>query len=342
MTRLTLPPTTDDDAVVTRAGSGAVTLIGIESAVIDGQGGADALTYTSPAGPDMIEFTPGPGNDGSAGSIAAGTGLGGVLMPLSFTDVFGPAPNLTFADVGGNRTDILSVAGTANDDAFNLNSAGDIVARDSQGLLIMPRMATPGISQLTLQGHNGDDRFDVPGNHPFAALIVEGGNPGGGSDIIEFNGAGLAVTIDLGLKTIAESGFAAVDYSSIELVNVNAATANVTVLGTLGDDTTVVTPTAANAATLVNNAAAPTFNLSAVGTLLVDPLAGDDTLRVDYTSAAETIAVNVPAGMISDGTLESVTFANANTEAVQSVRRRRRRHVRRHLRSEYPDLHRWW
>ena len=152
-----------------------------------------------------------------------------------------------------------------------------------------------------------------------SGIIVEGGNPDSGSDTLNFNGAGATVTVNLGLKTITETGFGAVSYSGIELANVNAATGNVTVNGTDGDDTTVVSPTGANAATLVNNDAAPTFNLSGIGTLLVDQLAGDDTLRVDYTSAAETIAVNVPAGSISDGTLETVTFTNANTEAVAGL-----------------------
>jgi large repetitive protein len=61
--------TTDDDATVTINALPVITLATIESTSIDGQGGADTLTYTSPAGVDQVQFTP--GGNGSSGSIAA-------------------------------------------------------------------------------------------------------------------------------------------------------------------------------------------------------------------------------------------------------------------------------
>ncbi len=247
-------------------------------------------------------------------------------MPLSFTGIDNPvAGALVFADVAGvPGPDELFVNGSASDDDFRVDSGGSVVVRAvSNNVLVMPQISTPGVDHLTLHGLDGDDVFTVAGDHPFtdafpvAALVIEGGNPDSGSDTLNFNGAGAAVTVDLGLKTITEAGSGAVGYSGIEFANVDASTANITVNGTTGDDTTVVTPTGANAATLVNNDAAPTFNLSAIGTLLVDQLAGDDILRVDYTSAAETITVDVPTRLITDGAQETVTFNGANTEALQ-------------------------
>jgi Ca2+-binding RTX toxin-like protein len=315
-------PTSDNVATVTVNALPVINLATIESTVIDGQGGADVLTYTSPAGLDILTMTP--SGNGSAATIEGVRNVGGILMPVSFTDLFSAAGNLNFVDVGGARTDSLEVFGNQIDESFTVSAAGGITTTKSNGTsLSTPIIATAGVAQLTLLGLNGDDIFNIAGNHPFAGvaggpgILVEGGNPDSGSDTLAFNGAGAAITVNLAARTIRETGFGAVLYSGMETANVNAATANLTVNGTAGDDTTVVTPTGANAATLVNNATSPTFNLSGIGTLLVDQLAGDDTLRVDYTSAAETISVNVPAGSIGNGTLETVTFANANTEAVE-------------------------
>ncbi len=314
-------PTSDDDAIITGAGLVPITLMMVERTAIDGQGGVDTLTYTTPVGIDILEFTPGPGSDGSSGAIEAVRNVGGQLMPLTFTDVYaGAPPALTFADTSGNPTDVLSIRGTDGSNRFALTSTGDVTATDALGFLVAPRMATAGVRSLTLQGLDGDDTFVIPGDHPFATLVVEGGNPDGGSDTVEFTAsATLAnlVTVDLGSNTIGEATFAAVSLVGIEVVNTNAAGHNLDVDTGLGNDHTVVTLMGADAGTLVNNVAAPAVNFSNTATLAIDQQTGDDVLQVRYTSGADTIAVDLPAGLISDGVLETVNFVNANTAAVE-------------------------
>ncbi len=266
-------PTSDDDAVVTGAGPVVViTLATVENAVIDGQGGDDFLTYNSPAGPDIIELTMGPGNGGSGGSIAAVKLVGEVLMPLAFTNLFGPASYLSFADVSTARTDSLSVSGTANDDAFVLTADGQITASDSRGFPVLPVIATPGASGLTVQGHIGDDAFTVPGDHPFGILVLEGGNPDSGSDVLNFVGSGVgAITLNLTAQnpttqSITEAGFNGVYFSGQETINI-AANSTLTVEGTASDDVFDVTPTATG-----NNSAAFDHN-------------GSPTVGFQYTDA---------------------------------------------------------
>ncbi len=309
--------TTDDDAVVTGAGPIPITLTTVESAVIDGQGGNDTLTYTTPTGLDIIEFTPGPGNDGSAGSIATVRAAGGVLMPLSFTDLISVTPNLVFADASGNRVDTLSVAGTPNDDDFTVSVGGQIAAVDSQGFLIIPLIGTSGISGLTLQGLDGDDTFVMPGNHPFNSVVVEGGNPGSGSDVLNFTGSGNPITIDPGLALISETGFAAVDFSGIETVNTNVAS-TLTVEGTADDDIIDVIPTGTGNDGNFRHSALPSvrFNYTNAGAATFDgDGAGDsdilnvfgDTGNNDISVLGNDIVVDGSSISVGNG-IEAVTI----------------------------------
>ncbi len=301
---------TIDGAQVTGAQGVPVTVATAEKLIIDGQGGDDTLTHTSPNG-SVIDYFPGP----SVGEGSIFAQFNDSLLDVGFEDL-GAFATITFASDSGAASSRLDYHGTDADDVFNVSAAGLVELERFPSSTIELDVNTPGISQLVLIGQDGDDRFNVPGDHPFTAgLITQGGNPDDGSDVLNFSGAGAAITVGLAAKTITENF--TVTYSGIETAIINAAAGDVNVNGTAGDDSTVVTPTGANSATLVNNDETPTFNLSGIGTLLVNQLAGDDTLRVDYTSASEAIAVNVPAGSIGDGTLETVTFANVNTEAVQ-------------------------
>ncbi len=95
-----------------------ITFNTIEGLTIDGQGGNDALTVTTP-GDNNVKYTPSIAPD--AGSVAiTATNFGGgtdTLVPLTFQHL-GPSGNLTFATVGGSATDILYVYGTNNSDQF--------------------------------------------------------------------------------------------------------------------------------------------------------------------------------------------------------------------------------
>jgi hypothetical protein len=309
--------TTDDDATVTINALPVITLATIESTSIDGQGGADTLTYTSPAGVDQVQFTP--GGNGSSGSIAAVRSASGVLMPLAFDNLFNAAGNLVFADVSGARTDRLTVAGTTNDDNFTVTAAGGISNLDASVFFASPIITTPGVASLTLQGLNGDDTFNAPGNHPFLpsgtapALTIEGGNPDNGSDVLNFTGAGAAITADLGLaSTITETGFAAVVHTGIETLNVAAAGANFTTLGTANDDVFVYTPQGANSGSVQLNGGAPVVNFTAVGTFNISALgATGDVVTVNGTSNHDVISVNSPT--------RTVTVTNAVGTVLEPV-----------------------
>ncbi|MEZ6132265.1 MAG: hypothetical protein R3C59_26690 [Planctomycetaceae bacterium] len=294
-------PTTDDDAVITGAGPVTITLATIERAVIDGQGGADTLTYTTPAGNDVLTVSP--AGNGSSGSVAGVRGIGGVLMPLSFDNIFaGAAANLTFAEVGGGTTDNLTVVGTASDDTFSLTAAGVITTMDSVNDLVTPRIATPGVASLILQGLSGNDTFNIPGNHSLTTLVVQGGNPDTGSDVINFTATGNTI-IDLGNSTIDDDGVnppADVTYSGTETINVIGAAFNLTTVGTVNDDVIEYTPQGAASGRVHANGVAPVVNFSNVGVFTISALGTvGDVVVVNGTSNHDTITVDSPTRTVS-------------------------------------------
>ena len=300
-------PTTDDDATVTGAGPVTITLAMIENAVIDGQGGNDNLTYTSPAGQDRITYTPGDSSDEATITADQQFAPFSVLMPVSFTALGNGS--VTIAGVAAARTDSLQLRGTDVNDAFTVSAAGVLQISNSAGISRTLPISTPGVANAVLQGLDGDDTFAIPGNHPFPGLggglpgiIVEGGNPDNGSDTLNFNGAGAAVTVNLSLKTITETGFGAVSFSGIESVNVDANGAALTVTGTAGNDTYDVTPFGAgndgsfthnltsNVAFAYDNSSSITFDGGAGGDDVVQ-LRGDEAIDL-VTATATTVTID--------------------------------------------------
>ncbi len=308
---------TSDGAVVTGAQLVPVTVTTTESLVIDGQGGNDTLTYNTPA----AEATLSPGATVDAGTITADTFGGPSLLPLAFENL-GGSGSLAYAGPGA-RADGLDILGTDNDDQFNMDAAGTVqIVKPAFGVPVTLPISTPGVAFLRMLGRDGDDTFNVPGNHPFTAgMEVQGGNPGSGSDVLNFNSSGAgAVAVNLMTKTIQEAGSASVDYTGIETLNVNAAGQVLSVQGTANDDLIEVTPYGGNAGTLQANGQAPVVNYSNVSanTVSVDPLGGQDALLVKATVDADAITVNVPAGTVDTGANGGiVSFALANTEALR-------------------------
>ena len=116
-------PTSASDATVQVDALGLVTMTTVESFVIDGQGGDDDLTYTSPGIGAEITFTPGANVD--SGLITADAFAGDALIPIAFENLDDDG-SLTFANAGGGRTDGLDVVGTDNDDLFTLTDTGQL------------------------------------------------------------------------------------------------------------------------------------------------------------------------------------------------------------------------
>ena len=84
----------------------------------------------------------------------------------------------------------------------------------------------------------------MAGDHPIdTGVEIQGGNPDGGSDVLNFTGSGAgAVTVDLDAQTIQEAGFGPVFYGGVETINVDA-NAALTINGTAANDILNVTPT---------------------------------------------------------------------------------------------------
>ncbi|MDX1944428.1 MAG: hypothetical protein SFU86_03405, partial [Pirellulaceae bacterium] len=222
-----------------------VTFTTTEALTIDGQGGTDALTITTLAGADTLYYTPGAVPD--AGHIdvrRSGAGGGTSRTPLEFAQI-GANGTVTFANTGGTREDALILNGTAAAETFNVTTTTVRITQFSLPSNPITNVINPtGISGLTLLGHDGDDSFSIPGNHPFTSgVFVDGGNPGA-SDTLTYTGTGSDVSLNLQAAAIVQTGSPVVGYSGIEIINLVAsgAATTTTITATTTDDDLTVTP----------------------------------------------------------------------------------------------------
>ncbi len=301
-----------DSATVNGLGP-AVNLTTTEHLTYNGLGGDDDLTVTAPVGGSEITFTPGATAD--AGSIThLGFGSNASLLPINYASL-GTSGSLTFDSTGGGRDSGLDIQGTANDDQFDVTSTGTVqIVKPTFGVAVTVPINTTGAIFLRLSGGSGDDIFNVPGDQPITLGInVQGGDPSA-SDVLNFTGAGAAVTVDLGGASITEAGFASVTYTGIEVANVDTSGGDLDLLGTIGADVLSVTPTDTDAATaqlLSSNpsiGSTPVINGSNIGTLNVDLQGGADRLIVNATQAGETITAD--GALVTVGALATVNYTN--------------------------------
>ena len=203
-------PTGADSGTVQVNAAPVVNLATVEHLTINGLGGNDALTVNVLAGPNVTQYTPGPVVD--SGSVVSGS-----TLPLDFQNL-GSAGSVTLDNAGG-RVGSLVYNGTNASDTFGVDAAGTITLSTSVGSTHVPRslpVLTPGIAAATLNGLDGNDTFNIAGNHPFiGGLTVDGGNPTAG-DTLNFTGSGGAITVDFAASTITESGFTPVSFSALQ------------------------------------------------------------------------------------------------------------------------------
>ncbi|HEY2411086.1 MAG TPA: hypothetical protein VGI40_02525, partial [Pirellulaceae bacterium] len=303
-------PTSANAGTITGAGPVAIALATTERLTINGQGGSDALTYTTPAGLDRVTYDTGAIAD--QGTLSARQlGGGADLLGLSFTNL-GAAGSLTVADAGLTRSDDLVVNGTAGDDQFNVSAVGtgnvQIVTNPLTSNVTVP-INTPGLRSLTLNGLSGDDSFNIPGNHPFSTgVFIEGGDPSA-SDVVNFTGTAGPITVDLTSNTIQQNGSGAVSLNGTEQVNINA-NAAVVVTGTASSDTFNVQPTAAGAGNFTVSSAGgtayPVFNYTNATSLTVNGgTGGFDTLAIVGDDSVDTVSANATTVTRNGG---AVTF----------------------------------
>ncbi|MEX0713059.1 MAG: DUF4214 domain-containing protein [Pirellulales bacterium] len=299
---ITFSPTAADAATVQINALGLVSISAAESVVINGLGGGDGLTIMTPDEPftlNAITLTPGDSPD--SGSVRSRQlGAGGPLVPMDFT-ALGASGSLSFANAGGDRSDILELNGTAGDDRFDVSSSGQLqIFKANQIGSISTTVAihTPGIEQVELKGLDGDDAFNVSGGLPFTQTVLSGGDPSA-SDAANIAGDGTAIIASIGTggMMITGGGLGTVTLAGVELLELDAAGGNLTVLTTDGNDTLVVTPTGPDSATLDATGLVPRMAVRGGASLTVDLLDGSDTLVVEGSAGADLISV--AAGQVS-------------------------------------------
>ncbi len=308
-------PTSAYAGMITGAGLVPITFTAIEQTVIDGQGGGDALTVTTPAGFQVVTVTPGALADEGQVTLRDTTGLntGDPVAGLSFNNL-GAAGSLTFADVSGTRVDNLTINGTEASNRFDVAATGDVglstfVAGGNSDDLVT--VHTPGVLELTLEGYSGDDVFNVAGGIPFTGgLFLDGGDPSA-SDTVNLSGATGPVTVGLANNTVADSltiigGYGTnVTLDGIELVNLALAGNTLAVTANSPDDTTTYTPTGPMSGSFQDADDNTDFNFSAAtgaaagftingandiaNTVVLDGTAGRDLFMIDEGARTASI-----------------------------------------------------
>ncbi len=302
------------DQITGATGTGGAIPISLTTGTIEhvivNRGASTTLAVT---GSSTYIYTP-------AVNVAGGTIESDARFPIDFTG-FDSTTTLSFTGTGA--TSPLVVNGTPGNDVFNVAAGtGNVTIADPNGNLTRATIASTAIGRLTLNGLDGDDTFNIPGNHPFNSLLVSGGDPSA-SDVLNFtgNGAG-AVSVDLAAQTVTETGFNPVSFAGVEVLNVAANNA-LTINGTPGPDGINYTPTGTSAGTVTRDGSNLAINFTVVtGTFTIDPLAGIDTIRVNGTSGGDAITatggatatVQVTAPVL--GALKTVSIPTANIESL--------------------------
>src|SRR5262249_17664435 len=146
------------------------------------------------------------------------------------------------------------------------------------------------ISNLTLNGLNGADTFNVTGPLPYASITLAGG----GAGVANLNGSGTAVTANLGgvPASVSGGGLGTVALPGIGTLNLNAGAANPPLAGTPAPAPFPAPPPAPNPATAQVGTRSPVVNTTNTGNLTVDAGPGSDSLTVNGTSSSDTLNVS--------------------------------------------------
>ncbi len=149
-------PTGFDSATITGAGPVPIMVATMEHVTYSGQGGTDALTYTTPVigGSDQYHLLYTPGATGDAGTITGNNLVSGqTLLPFDFQNIGNGTLTVKAAD--NSRSDFLELYGTAVSDQFTVVATGDGTVQISDISTIATRTPTivgTGLSLLEMHG----------------------------------------------------------------------------------------------------------------------------------------------------------------------------------------------
>ena len=288
-------PTSASGGTITGAGPVPITFTTTQQVVINGQGGGDTLTVTTPAGANTINYTPGVAPD--AGAVVVDS-----LVPMNFLNI-GATGTVALADAAPARSDTLVYTGTTANDAFGITAAGNITLTGH--VTLTSTGANAGLTNVTINGIGGNDTFTVASGNPYANIAINGGPSL--NDVATLTGSGVAAAVKMDsateLTTVTGGGLAttAVTLSGVELVNLDnsaVAAGSILVDGTAVNDAFTVNQVDAThtafALTGFNSTLIATKG--ATGTLTIDPMGGTNSVTVNGTAAADTINVVNAAG----------------------------------------------
>ncbi len=309
-------PTGIDSATITGAGPVPITATTIEHVIYSGQGGSDALTYTTPVigGSDQFHLIYTPGASGDAGTMTGANLVSNVaLLPLSFQNIGNGT--LAIATADNTRSDFLEVYGTAASDWFTIAANGNVQVTDATTIVQRtPTFLTNGLSLLELHGLAGSDNFVVNASTGLTfAVIVDGG---GDQDTVtaftpntavttSFQDGGHTQTLGTGINLTTEG---------VGAVKLTAPTGGAATLGVTNAASGVVddfdfTPTGVGAGSLqviASGGALPTYPTLSYGnftgnlTVTGGSAAQKDTLGLTATTGNDTInAVQTDATHLS-------------------------------------------
>jgi hypothetical protein len=298
---LVLEPTAQGAGTVTYFGGGLpnTPFTGIEDlTLVDTSTNPFGIDGT--AGNDQFIYTPGVTPDTGTVNGTMNSGVAQFpLVPVTFVGMqqAGVVVFNTFGQQGG--TDSFVFNGTAANDNISVTNGGvfgGITLSDTINATLFANLNLNNMAGgLAVQGNDGDDVFTHAGNVPIP-VTYNGGDPSA-SDTLNFNGNGAgAVTVDPLAQTVTETGFAAVTYSGVERINVNAGGNVMTVNGTAGDDAFNFVPATAGAGSFTTSATgavtltSPQFTYTNVtGNITINGLAGVDTLGLTATPGNDNI-----------------------------------------------------
>ncbi|MEX2174318.1 MAG: dockerin type I domain-containing protein, partial [Pirellulaceae bacterium] len=313
---IVVTPTSSNSATVQVNALGLVTLQTVEHLTINGLGGNDVLTFTSPdlAAADLITLTPGVAPDSGAIDIQS-VGLNALLLPIDYRNL-GGSGSLVFADgAAGARRDFLTYRGTDREDVFGIDAGGV----DLFGYI---NVETPGVVGMAVEGLDGNDIFNLDATAVFTSgVTVLGGNDGntvgdevfltGDDTLIQINRAATPPPQILG------GGLGNVQLVGVERIDVVNPDGDIELRSFNGPNLYKVTPWNPNEARIETGPNHPIFEIFSRGDLtIVDGIAGDgDTLEVHASPAAETIVVTPGSVQISG--LKEILFVEATVESLR-------------------------